>query len=180
MKKIISLFTTVVTIFCLCSCGENNKNEIGTTYSSNGVEFTLNYVEFADTIDNWGGANDNYWKPLPDDAHRHQLENAMTPKDTEKTICIVSYTAKNVHKIDLTIDDRGTIDYDNGYTYSDGGLAYRVSPTGVWKDIPNGITLEKLKDESYEFRAYIVIPKTIVESDNPLTYTLFGKTFNLR
>lgn len=66
MKKIISLFTTAIMIFCLCSCGENSKNEFGTTYTSKGVEFTLNYVEFADTIDNWGGANDNYWKPLPE------------------------------------------------------------------------------------------------------------------
>lgn len=86
-----------------------------------------------------------------------------------------------MHKTDLTIDDRGTIDFDNGYTYSDGGLAYRVSPTGgVWKDIPNGLILEKLKEETYEFRAYIIVPKTVVESDKPLIYELFGKTFNLR
>lgn len=98
-KKIIALLWTGIMIFCLCSCGGKSKNEIGKTYTSKGVEFTLNYVEFTDTIDNLGGANDNYWKPLPDDAHRHQLENAMTPKDTEETICIVSYTAKMCIKL---------------------------------------------------------------------------------
>ena len=180
---IVSVISIVLTLFIYgyFPLSTHGNNKIGKTYTSNGVEFTLNYVEFTDTIDNWGGANDNYWMALPKDAVRNQLEHARSPKSEDDTICIISYTAKNVSKTDKVIDDRGTLNFDNGYTYSDGGLTYRVSPTGVWSDIKDGLILEKLKEDAYEFRAYIVVPKTIVtETDKPLTYTLFGEKFNLR
>ena len=181
MKKIFSLLLVVTMILSLCACGGGSNNEIGKTYTSSyGIEFTLNSIEFTDTMDNWGGANDNYWMPLPENASKHQLEKAMSPKSEDDTICVISYTAKNTSKHDRTIEDRGTLNYDNGYTYSEGGLSYRVSPTGVWSDIPNGLKLEKLKENSYEFRAYIVVPKAVAETDKSLTYELFGKKFNLR
>lgn len=180
MKKIYSLLLVIMIFLNLCACSGGADNEIGQTYTSNGVEFTLNYVEFTDVIDNWGGANDNYWKPLPMDASPNQITNAKSPKNVDDTICVISYTAKNVSKNDKTIDDIGTLNYDDGYEYSEGGLSYRVSPTGVWVDIPSGLRLEKLRENSYEFRAYIVVPKVVTETDKPLTYKLFGKKFNLR
>lgn len=185
MKKYIAALLTLIMCLSLCACGGSKATgEIGQTYTSNGIEFTLNYVEFTDAMDNWGGANDTYWQPLPEDmtgADRNRIANAVTPKSQDDTICVISYTAKNVSKNDKTIDDRGTLDYDNGYTYSDGGLTYRVSPTGVWSDIPNGLSLKKLKEDAYEFRAYIIVPKVVAtETDKSLTYTLFGEKFNLR
>ena len=180
MKKIIALLLTFIMCISLCACGKIEDVAMGTTYTSNGVEFTLNYIEFTDCIDNWGGANDFYWMPLPNDATGHRLENAMSPKSDEDTICVISYTAKNISKSDKGIKDKGTLNYDNGYIYSDGGLSYRNTPTAVWQDIPNGIVLEKLKGKSYEFRSYIVVPKIVTQTEKPLTFKLFGKTFNLR
>ena len=183
MKKLLALLLVTIMALSLVACGgSKSKGEIGETYTSDyGIEFTLNYIEFTDAIDNWGGANDNYWKPLPEDANRNQLANALSPKSEDDTICVISYTAKNASKYDRIIDEVGTLDYDNGYTYSDGGLTYRVSATGVWSDIPGGLSLKKLKDDSYEFRAYIVVPKVVAtETDKSLTYTLFGQEFNLR
>lgn len=180
MKKLITLLLTIIVCFSLCSCGKIEDIAIGTTYTANGVEFTLNYVEFTDCIDNWGGANDTYWMPLPEDATGHRLEHASSPKSEDDTLCIISYTAKNISKSDKAIKDKGTLNYDNGYTYSDGGLSYRPTPTAVWQDIPNGIVLEKLKEKSYEFRSYIVVPKIVTETDKSLTLRLFGKSFNLR
>lgn len=184
MKKILSFTLAIAMCLSLCACGGGGKakGEIGQTYTSDyGIEFTLNYVEFTDVMDNWGGANDTYWMPLPEDATGHHLENAVSPKSSDETICVISYTAKNTSKYDRVVDDRGTLDYDNGYTYSDGGLTCRVSSTGVWSDIPNGLSLEKLKENSYEFRAYLVVPKALVENtDKSLTYTLFGTKFDLR
>lgn len=185
MKKILVFVLSLMLCLLVCGCGNNKATgEIGQTYTSNGIEFTLNYVEFTDTMDNWGGANDTYWQPLPEDltgADRNRIANAVSPQSEDDTICVISYTAKNVSKTDKTIDDRGTIDYDNGYTYSDGGLTYRVSSTGVWSDIPNGLSLKKLKEDAYEFRAYIIVPKVVVtETDKSLTYTLFGEKFDLR
>ncbi|MEG2383463.1 MAG: hypothetical protein RSB39_07725 [Oscillospiraceae bacterium] len=180
MKKFILLLLSLTMLLSLCACGGGADSEIGKTYSSNGVEFTLNYVEFTDAMDNWGGANDTYWMPLPKDASGHRLENAMSPKSDDDTICVISYTAKNISKNDKTIDERGTLNYDNGYTYSDGGLSYRVSPTGVWSDLSNGLVLKKLKENSYEFRAFIVVPKVVTETDKALTYELFGNKYNLR
>lgn len=181
MKKAISLLLALVMCLSLCACGSSQKGEIGTTYTSNGVEFTLNYVEFTDAMDNWGGANDNYWMPLPADASRNQLAHAVSPKSEDDTICVISYTAKNVSKNDKTIDDRGELNYDNGYQYSDGGLTYRVSATGVWSDLDGGLILKQLKENAYEFRVYMVVPKALVENtDKSLTYTLFGVEFDLR
>lgn len=180
MKKKLSLFLILAMAFCLSACG-SQKGEIGQTYTSNGIEFTLNYVEFTDAMDNWGGANDSYWMPLPNDANQNQLSHALSPTSSDDTICVVSYTAKNVSKNDKTIKERGELNYDNGYTYSDGGLTYRVSEEGVWSDINNGLILQQLKENSYEFRAYMVVPKELVENtDKSLTYTLFGVKYNLR
>lgn len=183
VKKFIILLLSVGICLSLVAYGSGSggKNlEIGNTYTSNGVEFTVNYFEFTDVMDNWGGANDNYWMPLPNDAVGHQLENAVSPKSSDDTILVVSYTAKNVSKSDKTIKDRGTLDYDNGYTYSEGGLSYRVSPTGVWSDLESGLVLEKLKENSYEFRVWMVVPKVVADSDKSLTYTLFGEKFTIR
>lgn len=178
MKRIYSLALVIVIVLSLCACGGANA-EIGTTYTSEGVEFTLNYVEFTEAMDNWGGANDTYWMPLPKDASGHRLENALTPKSDDDIICVISYTAKNVSKNDKTIKETGTLNYD-GYIYDEGGLSYRVSPTGVWKDIPSGLSLKKLTEDSYEFRAYMVVPKVVTETDKSLIYELFGKKFDLR
>ena len=180
MKRAISLALVFVLCLSLCACG-GQKGEVGTTYTSNGVEFTVNYIEFTDAIDNWGGANDNYWMPLPADANRNQLANARSPKSADDTICVISYTAKNVSKGDKLIDDRGELNYDNGYKYDDGGLTYRVSATGVWSDLDGGLMLKQLKENAYEFRVYMVVPKALVENtDKSLTYTLFGVQFDLR
>ena len=180
MKKVLSLVPALVLCLSLCACG-GQKGEIGATYTSNGVEFTLNHVEFTDAMDNWGGANDNYWMPLPDDADRNQLANTLSPKSEDDVICVISYTAKNVSKGDKLIDDRGELNYDNGYKYDDGGLTYRVSATGVWSDLDGGLMLKQLKENAYEFRVYMVVPKALVENtDKSLTYTLFGVEFDLR
>lgn len=183
MKKKLLLMLATLMCVSLCACGgSNKKGEIGETYTSNdGIEFTLNSIEFTDAMDNWGGANDNYWKPLPKDANRNQLANAVVPKSKDETICVISFTAKSVSKNDRVIDEIGTLNYDNGYTYSEGGLSYRVSAEGVWCDIPGGLNLEKLKENSYEFRAYMVVPKVLAtETDKPLTYELFGVKYDLR
>lgn len=180
MKRTISFILALVMCLSLCACDRIKEGEIGTTYTSNGVEFTVNYIEFTEAMDNWGGANDNYWMPLPEDAFGHQLENAVTPRSEDDIICVVSYTAKNVSKYDITIDDIGQLNYDNGYYYNDGGLCYRVSPTGVWKNI-DGLVLKKLKDDSYEFRVYMIVPKLLAtETDKSLTYKLFDIEFDLR
>lgn len=180
MKKVFSFILLAIMSVALVACG-GKKGEIGTTYTSNDVEFTLNHVEFTDTMDNWGGANDNYWMPIPEDAGRNQVANAVSPKSEDDTICVISYTAKNVSKNDKLINERGTLDYDDGYTYDEGGLTYRVSEEGVWSDLDGGLMLEKLNENAYEFRAYMVVPKALVENtDKSLTYTLFGMTFDLR
>jgi len=180
MKKTISLLLALVLCLSLCACG-GQKGEVGTTYTSNGVEFTVNYIEFTDAIDNWGGANDNYWMPLPADANRNQLANARFPESADDTICVISYTAKNVSKGDKLIDGRGELNYDNGYKYDNGVLTYRVSATGVWSDLDGGLMLKQSKENAYEFRVYMVVPKILFENtDKSLTYTLFGVQFDLR
>ena len=191
MKKALSLVMCVALILSFSGCFGAKKAVNGETYTSNtGVEFTLNAVEFADAIDGWGGANDDFWKPLDENncniggryatLDAYKLAHGLVPQSTDDTIVFISYTAKNVSDDDKTIDDVGKLTYDKDYDYSDGNLAYRVSEKGVWQELPNGIRLEKLKENQYEFRAYMIVPKEIAESDNPLTYTLFGYEFELR
>ena len=182
MKKILAMLLAITMCISITACGGGGNAKIGETYTNDyGIEFTLNYVEFTDAMDNLGGANDTYWMPASKVERTTHLEKLVAPLSSDDMFCVVSYTAKNTSKHDRTVDEIGTIDFDNGYTYSEGGLSYRVSPTGVWSDIPNGLTLQKLKENSYEFRAFIVVPKVVVEeTDKPLTYELYGETFNLR
>jgi hypothetical protein len=193
MKKIVSILLCIAIMFSLSGCFFRVKEgKIGETYtSSSDIEFTLNEVSFAEVIDGWGGANDDFWKPLdetncnlggrwPTVAH-YAAVHGLKPKHDDDRIVFISYTAKNVSKYDIDIDEVGVLDYDDGYTYSDGALAYRVSEEGVWDELPNGgLSIKKLDDKAYEFRAYMVVPKRVIESDKSLTYTLFGYEFIIR
>jgi hypothetical protein len=185
-RIILVIIATVLLIAFAFGFGRSmaiKNSKTGKTYTNKaGIEFTLNYIKFTDKIDNWGGANDNYWKSLPEDATENQLKNVLTTNSENHTFCILSYTAENVSDSDVVIDEVGTLDFDNGYTFSDyeGKLSYRVSPTGVWQDLPGGLKL-KNTGEGYEFRAIIVVPKKIVnETDKPLKYKLYGREYNLR
>lgn len=191
MKKAFSLIMVVALLLSFSGCFGAKKAVIGETYTSNtGVEFTLNAVEFADAIDGWGGANDDFWKPLDENncniggryatLDAYKLAHGLAPVSPDDVIVFISYTAKNVSENDKTIDDIGTLTYDKDYDYSEGNLAYRVSEKGVWQELPNGIRLAKLKENSYEFRAYMIVPKEIAESDKSVTYTLFGYEFEIR
>lgn len=182
MKKILSVILLLSICITLCSCDTNiTNNQIGETLTLVDRELTVNYIEFTDVMDNWGGANDTYWMPLDADATGHRLENAVHPKSDDDTICVISYTVKNTSKQDIVINDRGTLNYDNGYQYSDGGLSVRLTSDGVWNDIQSGIVMKKLKEKTYEFRVYMVVPKVVAtDSEKSLTYTLFGEKFVLR
>lgn len=189
-KKLIALLLCVVVVLCGLLYFKTDKGEIGTRYkSSNGIEFTVNEISFTDVIDGWGGANDDFWKPLDENncniggrytLEQYKMKYGLTPKNENDRIIYISYTAENLSKNDQIVDETGLINYDNGYTYSDGALAYRVSEEGVWKELSGGLTLPKLDGGKYEFRAYTVVPKEVVESDKPLSITLYGYKFELR
>ncbi len=191
-KKIIILVLCLVVAFVVFLSFKTEKGNIGTTYkSSYGIEFTVNEIAFTDVIDGWGGANDDFWKPIDENncnvagGSRYPLEQyktkyGLTPKNENDRIVYISYTAENLSKYDRVIDETGLINYDDGYTYSDGSLAYRVSEEGIWKELSGGISLPKLDGGKYEFRAYTVVPKEVVESDKPLTVTLYGYEFEIR
>ncbi len=195
LKKVLCVVLAVACVVgVVMFLGRDKKGEIGETYTDeNGIEFTVNAIEFADVIDGWGGANDNYWFPLTEESYKEHYsdvkrwdyegyvkQHGLTPENEDDMIVFISYTAKSVSKYDRTIDDVGEIDYDDGYKYTEGSLAYRKSETAVWQDIPGGVVLEKLKENEYEFRAYIIVPKEAVESDKSLTYSLFGVKYDLR
>lgn len=180
-------------IVALMISAKPDTGVIGETYTKNGVEFKVNTIEFANVIDGWGGANDNYWFPLTEESYKeyysnvqrwdyegYVTEHGLAPKNEDDMIVFISYTAKNVDKNNKTIDDKGLINYDDGYKYEEGSLSWRRSETAVWQDIPNGIVLEQLEEKEYEFRAYIIVPKEVVESEKSLTYTLFGVEYDLK
>ncbi|MBQ3136928.1 MAG: hypothetical protein IJB74_05525 [Clostridia bacterium] len=190
MKKLLSVVIGIAVIFGIITIMQMpKKGEIGETYISDGIEFKLNTVEFTDIIDGWGGANDDFWKPLDENncnvggrwsLDEYKLQHGLKAKNDEDRIVFISYNAKNVSKEDRHVDENGVINFDSGYEYSDGALAYRVSKEGVWQELDNGITLKKLKEKEYEFRAYIIVPKEAVESDKSLSLYLFGYKFKLR
>lgn len=190
-KKIIILVVCLVVVLAFLISSKNEKGQIGTTYTSDyGIEFTVNEIAFTDVIDGWSGANDDFWRPIDENncnvgtrwatVDAYKSAHGLTPKNENDRIIFISYTAENKSKYDHTIDDTGYINYDNGYTYSDGHLAYRVSEKGVWSELKSGLNLPKLDGGKYEFRAYTVVPKEVVESDKPLTITLHGYVFEIR
>ena len=190
-KKTLVLLLFFSMVIGLTGCIGEKKGEIGTTYTSNyGIEFTVNEIAFTDVIDGWGGANDDFWKPIDENncnvggrfatVEDYKSAHGLTPKKENDRIIYISYTAENKSKYDRIIDETGDIDYDNGYKYSDGYLSYRVSEEGVWKELPSGLSLPKLDGSKYEFRAYTVVPKEVVESDKSLEITIHGYNFKLR
>ena len=194
MKKIISILLCIAVIVSLLGCFAGVKEgKIGETYtSSSDIAFTLNEVSFAEVIDGWGGANDDFWKPLDennsnigsgkrwDTVEKYAAAHGLKPQNDDDRVVFISYTAKNVSKNDIVISEIGELDYDNGYKYTDGSLAFRLSETAVWQENNSGLSIKKLTDTEYEFRAYMVVPKQVVESDKSLTYTLFGYEFKIR
>lgn len=192
MKKIVSILLCIAIMFSLSGCFVRVKEgELGKTYiSSSDIEFTLNEVSFAEVIDGWGGANDDFWKPLdetncnvggrwPTVAH-YAAVHGLKPKNEDDRVVFISYTAKNVSKNDVVIREIGELDYDNGYEYTEGSLAFRLSEEDVWQENNGGLSIKKLTDTEYEFRAYMVVPKEVAESDKSLTYTLFDYKFKIR
>lgn len=194
MKKIVSILLCITIMFSLSGCFVRVKEgKIGETYiSSSDIEFTLNAVSFAEVIDGWGGANDDFWKPLDenncnigsgkrwDTVEKYAEAHGLKPKNEDDRVVFISYTAKNVSKNDVVIREIGELDYDNGYEYTEGSLAFRLSEEGVWQENNGGLSIKKLNDTEYEFRAYMVVPKDVAESDKSLTYTLFDYKFKIR
>lgn len=191
MKKLLCV---VIAIAILVTAGmlffRTKDGKIGETYTSQDVEFTVNTLEFAEVIDGWGGANDDFWKPLNSTncniglrwptVEAYALAHGLAPKSENDRIFFVSYTAKNVGKTDKTFNERGELNYNDGYKYNDAQFAYRVSEEGVWQELPGGIKIEKLNTEAYEFRAYFVVPAELMTSDNPVTYSLYGYKFTVK
>lgn len=189
MKRILSISIGVLLLLNLVACGGSKKGGVvGETYTTNTVEFTLNHIKFTEVIDGWEGANDNYWLPLEEDTYeagRYSYEEYVTKyglkaKSDDEMILSISYTVKNIAKKDVTVDEIGVLDYDNGYEYSEGGLTWRQNEDSVWTDIPSGVTLKQLKENEYELRAYLIVPKEVTETEKTLTYTLFGIEYDLR
>lgn len=192
MKKKIKIVVALVIIIAIILPFFNSRikeGKVGETYTwHDTLEITVNSIEFAEVIDGWGGANDNFWKPLTTDVQIHDrwtpeqyiIEHGLKPTDSDKIFLCVSYNAKNVSKDNQTVKQLGTVDYDDGFEYNEGGLSFRKHDDSVWDEIPNGLVLEQLKGNEYEFRAYIFIPKEVLETDKPLTYTLYGREYDLR
>ena len=131
--------------------------EIGKTYTLNDIEFTVTHIKVEDTYNNQYNNNDG---------------NGMVA---------IWFTAKNISKQDVCINDIGIVDYDNGYLYSEGSLITWKYINGVRTWVSNGeLTIEKLDDTVYEVGAFIDIPKKVVESEKSLTYTLMGYKFKIR
>lgn len=182
MRKTVALSLSIILILCLSGCFSRIKEgEIGKTYvSADNIEFTLNAVSFAEAIDGRGGANEDFWKPLTKREEYYSARGIIVTNDENDRIVFISYTAKNISKEDVVIDDIGTLNYDDGYKYDKGSLAFRLSKTAVWQENNSGLNVEKLSEKEYEFRAYMVVPKQVVESDKSLTYTLFNYEFKIK
>ncbi len=192
MKKKIKIVIVVAIIIAILLPFYNSRikeGQVGETYTWNDtLEITVNSIEFAEVIDGWGGANDNFWKPLTTDVQIHDrwtpeqyiIEHGLKPTDGDKIFLCISYTAKNVSKNNQTIKSIGTVDYDDGYEYNEGGFSFRKNEDAVWSENSSGLVLEQLKGNEYEFRAYIFVPKEVLETDKSLTYTLYGREYDLR
>ena len=191
MKKLVAILLCVTIVFSLSGCFGGKKGEIGKTYNTKEIEFTVNEVAFTDVIDGLGGANDDFWKPIDENncnvgsryatVDIYKSAHGLTPKNEDDRIIYISYTVENKTNTAIPITESGQINFDNGdFTTSEGNLAYRVSEEGVWQELPNGISLSEQNGRKYEFRAYTVVPKEVVESDKPLVITLLGYEFEIR
>lgn len=175
MKKFISMLLVGIMCISLCACGGNDTEttntetnsdeatelEIGDTYTSDSVEFTLERFEMAQMLSNT--MDDTFL--LPDDitefasAERH-------PYFAEDGNVMVSYshTINNVGKEEIdTVLWTIELDYNGGYTYESETLDNDAFLSDdEWKATTAGRTIAPLATK--ESRGFLEVPLEVSEN----------------
>lgn len=173
MKKFISMLLVGVMCISLCACGgndtettepkedENMALEIGDTYTSDSVEFTLERFEMAQMLSNT--MDDTFL--LPDDitefasAERHPYF-----AEDGNVMVSYSYTINNVGKEEIdTVLWTIELDYNDGYTYESETLDNDAFLSdGEWKTTTAGRTVAPLATK--ESRGFLEVPLEVSEN----------------
>ena len=189
-KRSLSLIVLLIGLMMvLVGCGKTEMGTIGTTYQKNGLEFSVNGIYVADVLDGWDGANDEYLMPVDENnsnvgtrysLDEYKIKYGLSSVDNDNMLIMISYNVKNVSKDDLTLKPVAKLDYDKGYEYESIKMIYRPTEDGVWNDISSGLVLKKLKDNSYEVREVVELPKIALDDDKDLILYVQHQPFNLR
>ena len=173
----------------IAGCGKKENGTIGTTYQHDGLEFSVNGIYVADVIDGWEGANDEYLMPVDENnsnvggrysLDEYKVKYGLTSADSDNMLIMISYNVKNVAKTDMTVKPEAKLDYDNGYEYESIKMTYRPTESGVWVDLVSGLVLKQLKENSYEIREVVELPKIALDDEKDLILYVQHQPFNLR
>lgn len=173
MKKFISMLLVEIMCVSLCACGgndietaespkdENAVLEIGDTYTSDSVEFTLERFEMAEKLSNT--MDDSFL--LPDVVSEYDSADT-TPYLAEDGNVMVSYshTINNVGKEEIdTVLWTIELDYNGGYTYESETLDNDAFLSDdEWKATTAGRTIAPLATK--ESRGFLEVPLEVSEN----------------
>ena len=173
MKKFISMLLVGIICVSLCACGgndtettepkedENMALEIGDTYTSDSVEFTLEQFEMAEKLSNT--MDDSFL--LPDVVSEYDSVDT-TPYLAEDGNVMVSYshTINNVGKEEIdTVLWTIELDYNDGYTYESETLDNDAFLSDdEWKTTTAGRKIAPLATK--ESRGFLEVPLEVSEN----------------
>ena len=172
----------------LTGCGKVEVAELGKTYQTRFIEYSIDRIDVSEVVDGWEGANDFYLLPVDENngnvggrysVDEYKVKYGLTSTDDELALVTITYSAKNISKNDYVLSPSAKVDYDNGYEYKTAKMTYRVSEDGVWKDIDN-IKLNKLTDDIKVYREVVEVPKKALEDDKELILYFHNIKVNLR
>lgn len=194
MKKrssslIVLLVLVLGCMMVIARCGKKENGTIGTTYQHEGLEFSVNGIYVADVLDGFEGTNDEYLMPVDENnsnvggrysLFEYKVNYGLTSSDSDNMLVMVSYNVKNVAKKDVRVRPEAELDYDNGYEYESIKMTYRPTEDGFWVDLDGGLVLKQLKENSYEFREVVELPKIALDDEKDLILYVQHQPFNLR
>ena len=174
LRGIVVMLSTIMLV--LTGCGKVEVAELGKTYQTRFIEYSIDRIDISEVVDGWEGANDFYLLPVDENngnvggrysVEEYKAKNGLSSTDDELALVTITYSAKNISKNDYVLSPSSKVDYDNGYEYKTIKMAYRVSEDGVWKNIDD-IKLKKLTDDVKVYREVVEVPKIALEDDKEL------------
>ena len=142
LRGIVVMLSTIMLV--LTGCGKVEVAELGKTYQTRFIEYSIDRIDVSEVVDGWEGANDFYLLPVDENngnvggrysVDEYKVKYGLTSTDDELALVTITYSAKNISKNDYVLSPSSKVDYDNGYEYKTIKMAYRVSEDGVWKNI---------------------------------------------
>jgi len=188
MKRYILILLSLVMIFSICACGEEDTQpkdtpvlQLGEIASTDVAEFSLLQYDMGTKVDIASMTYEKFCYVTEEDSVEYNGKNYSTNKaDPGRAYISITFTLENIGKTSLDakvpFGDSGysqspaaliKINYDNGYMFQF-DWSHRYNGGTEW-DYNNIISLQPLSGVK-TYRTYINVPAELINSSKPLVF----------